>query len=273
MLILTAGIGTAHDARVVLIFGHGLIGQAIDRALCAQCEFRQQVQAFDWTDADARRHQTENIVRFIVSALSASSKDQPCSLDVLWSAGKGGFATSAEVFDGEFAAFCDVLSLLEKISDQLPQASLAFHLISSAGGLFEGVTFVDRNTAPEPKRAYGLNKLRQEQQLEKLPSRIRRFCYRPSTVYGHLPGGRMGLVTTILANSLSQQVTSIFGSSTTVRDFIFADDIGRYVAGQILHRNDGGEDEMIRFMVSGKPTIVRPISIFRIKSPMAGPPS
>jgi UDP-glucose 4-epimerase len=61
-----------------------------------------------------------------------------------------------------------------------------------------------------------------------------RRVYRPSSVYGHAPRGRHGLIPALMVAALRRRPAHIFGALTTQRDYVHADDIGRFVAGTVL---------------------------------------
>ena len=71
-------------------------------------------------------------------------------------------------------------------------------MISSAGGLFEGQTFCDARSAPTPQRPYGEGKLNQEQLAWGRKGDAKIHIFRPSSVYGVSPSGRIGLVTALI---------------------------------------------------------------------------
>ena len=122
--------------------------------------------------------------------------------------------------------------------------------MSSAGGLFEGEKFVGRTSHPRPLRPYGTAKLRQEGAVSHLEC-IKSVIYRPSTVYGYCGGGRAGLITSLVGNAQKFKVTTIYSQPGTLRDFVHADDVGRFIASKVFTR--GGEGQTY-ILASAKPT-------------------
>src|SRR6185437_6053098 len=135
-----------------------------------------------------------------------------------------------------------------------PDAQHSFHLISSAGGLFEGQKHVDRTSVPRPLRPYGHAKLEQERLLSRLPGQTRKIIYRLSSVYGFSgTGTRFGLVNTIIQNSVRRQSSNIFGNLHTIRDYVLVSDIGQFVADRLRHLDLNSH---IFSLASGKPTTI-----------------
>ena len=65
--------------------------------------------------------------------------------------------------------------------------------------------------------------------------RLGKHVYRVSSVYGIIDTRyRMGLIPTLLRDGLRRQVSTIAGSPSTLRDFVWLEDVGRYIALDIL---------------------------------------
>lgn len=204
----------------VLLFGVGLIGGAVDRALRQRWAPSVCNLPYDWHDALLRAAQT----RQILSSLPPSGR-----IEIVWTGGGGGFGADENDMQRETAIVEELIALAESLRDR---AEVAFHLTSSAGGLFEGQTHCGADTPPAPLRPYGQAKLAQERRLQN--SRVaRHHIYRPSSVYGVTRSKRVGLVTMLILNAMAGRVTNIFGSPHTLRDYVMADDIGRYIAGNL----------------------------------------
>ena len=204
------------------LFGLGLLGGRIAGSLRAAGYAVAAGLPFSWGSPPGRKDELAAI-RDVLAAL-------PGRLDVLWSAGKGGFGMDRAQADREYADFCDVLDLSRSLAADRPGGGTRFHLVSSAGGLFEGQRHVTPRSLPAPRRPYGELKLRQERALA-AAGELCGLVYRPSSVFG-LPrsGGRMGLIPTLLANGARYRVTTIFGAPDTLRDYVTAGDVARYVA-------------------------------------------
>ncbi|KUG27220.1 udp-glucose 4-epimerase [hydrocarbon metagenome] len=224
MLVLCRQEAASPPATAAL-FGLGLIGGQVAEALCAGGYARAACLPFAWGAAPERPRELADIM----ALLEAS----PGRLDVVWSAGAGGFGMSQAAADRELADFSDVLGLARTLAGRRTPGTVRFHLLSSAGGLFEGQRDVTPHTPPAPKRTYGVLKLRQEELLARAGELVR-IVYRPSSVYGLAgPGRRMGLIPTLMANGARYRVSTIFGTPDTLRDYVHVADVARYVARQV----------------------------------------
>ena len=247
MILLKIPAGPSSAApHIVLVFGVGLIGSSLVSHLQGVPEASGERMAWSWTDAGQRALQANLI-------LQKASPDRAASrLSVVWSAGAGGFNSPPGVLENEFEAFSDALNLTRALADQKDWARATFHLVSSAGGLFEGVRFVGADTLPTGTRGYALSKLRQEEEAEaRLPASIGLHVYRPSSVYGYQRGGRVNLVSALVQNGYRHQTTTIFGRTNTLRDFIHVSDVGRKISDEVMHAREG---RSCQILASGKPS-------------------
>jgi nucleoside-diphosphate-sugar epimerase len=241
--------------QVVLLFGLGLIGAAILRAIEVRRSSDLSTAPFSWHDSGRQAAEGRALLLAVESILTTNKSEWWLGADVhtVWSAGRAGFASAAAELDEEFESFRNVVEVSSNLADAWPQASHAFHLVSSAGGLFEGQVAVCAADQPRPRRSYGELKLRQERFLSD-HSTFRAFVYRPSSVYGVAgAGARAGLIPTLLRNALNGAVSSIYGEPTTLRDYVFADDVGRFIAERIIST---GPTTGSYILASGKPTTV-----------------
>ena len=179
-------------------------------------------------------------------------------LSVVWAAGRAGFQSGDSAHQSEFENFERVLSLGTRIALKTPRCRVRFFLVSSAGGLYEGQRNVSLSTPAVPLRAYGRFKLMQEQALRQAEGYDASFVYRPSTIYGLALKGRVGLVYALLLNGLRQRVSAISGNATTLRDYVFNRDLGRFIADEILSLTE--TEAPPRFLVSGKPSSIQEIA-------------
>jgi UDP-glucose 4-epimerase len=182
--------------------------------------------------------------------------DRPI-LSVVWAAGRAGFQSGDSVHRLEFENFHQVLSIGTRVALQTPKCQVRFFLVSSAGGLYEGQRNVSSSTFAVPLRAYGRFKLMQEEALRQAEGYYASFVYRPSTIYGLALKGRVGLVYALLLNGVRHRVTTISGNATTLRDFVFNWDLGRFIADEILSLTE--TEAPPRFLVSGKPSSIQEI--------------
>jgi len=223
------------DPQSVLIFGLGLIGGAVNRALQQWCQGNVREFAYDWQD-EAERHLQRSAIQ---AALPQSGR-----LTIAWTGGQSGFASSPEEMGRESQIVTELIDMARALSDQ--GRCVDFHLLSSAGGLFEGQTHCGRDSIPMPLRAYGEGKRQQEASLKRASGLNRRLIYRPSSVYGISRSQRIGLVTALIGNAALGRTTRIFGNMNTLRDYVFADDIGQYMARMIL---SGGRSEEVETLL------------------------
>ena len=155
----------------------------------------------------------------------------------------------------EMEAYRDVVVLVKEIHRNLHDAPVFFHMVSSAGGLFEGQCNVTSDTPPQPVRPYGILKWGQEKYASNLcGSGLNVLIYRPSSVYGYIgKDGRLGLVPTLIHNGRHMKVSYIFGSIDTLRDYVLASDIGIFIADSILEPDSGFR---LFTLASGKPSTI-----------------
>lgn len=235
---------------VVLLFGTGLMGGAIQRAFCANVFATERSMPYDWADAKKRAAQARDIETAVLDAAKSGLE----RISVVWASGRSGFGSTEDELQAETALLAEVFDIAGRLEKGLPGVLHDFHMISSAGGLFEGMTHCHSETPPQPKRPYGEGKLIQESVLRDSTTRILRRIYRPSSVYGHQPGGRLGLISALIGNALTGRTTRIVGSLNTIRDYVFSEDIGRFVSEQIRRPSVLPCETFL--MASGRPTSV-----------------
>lgn len=232
----------------VLLFGTGLVGSAIARALRIRFQSQGEPLPYDWQDADLRRAQRDAI---------RGALETPDRVILVWAAGCSGFGSSAEDMACETALVAELVAFACQIKADRPATTVDAHLLSSAGGLFEGQTHCTAASLPRPLRPYGHGKLAQETLLRQATTLDGRHVHRPSTVYGAAGTGRVGLVAALIGNALKGATTRIFGSPGTLRDYVLADDIGRYVASRIGAAGTGAVS--VHLLAAGRPTAVHEI--------------
>jgi nucleoside-diphosphate-sugar epimerase len=237
--------GSRHAAA---LFGAGLLGGAVEDAFRSKARASAAFMPYAWGDAAARAAQLLDIERAL---LDGAAPEGPRSIDVIWAGGRSGFGSSPEDMAAEQEIFAQILAFGSTLQARFPDAAHGFHMISSAGGLFEGISHCGADTAPRPLRPYGNGKLRQEALLHAAAGLELRRIYRPSSVYGFRPGGRLGLVTALASNALTGRTTRIVGSPHTIRDYVSAEDIGRFVAQEALRPSPGAD--LTFLLASGRP--------------------
>lgn len=202
---------------------------------------------WSWTDTNIRKCQIDALIEhFEDDTLSVQS----ARTSVVWTAGAAGFSSTPEILEEELLAFQDVCVLATRLSKHPKVNDCSVHLTSSAGGIFEGQRRVDHDSIPVPRRPYGTFKLLQEKHLSELEIDARKYVYRPSSVYGYNPGGRAGLVAALIRNANQRRCTKVFGSISTLRDYVFVEDVARFIADQIQYIRPDGTFTL----ASGKPT-------------------
>jgi nucleoside-diphosphate-sugar epimerase len=227
----------------VLIFGAGLIGLAVIDAICLRSDSRLTTAPLDWRSPALRADQLASIERHAIDAASERKR-----LTIVWSAGRAGFMARAEDTAVEFETYREVLRMAASLARR---HHVAFHLVSSAGGLFEGQRHVTRDTIPAPRRPYGHLKLQQERALLDEGAFTSRTIYRVSTAYGPLHENvRAGFIATLLRNAARREVTHITGRMETLRDFVFTGDVGAHIAASIIEAQD---HDAVVVLASGRP--------------------
>lgn len=224
------------NSITVLLFGVGLIGSAIERGLTGRYRAVSHHYPYDWQNACLRAKQTEALE----AALGEKHDTGPEHIAFVWAGGRSDFTASAEQMQRETALVKELIAFAHRLRQQWIEARFDFHLLSSAGGLFEGQIICAAETEPQPLRPYGDGKLAQEHLL-KAAGFDRCRIYRPSSVYGTTRSGRVGLISALVSNAIHGRVTRIFGGINTLRDFVWAEDIGRHIARRVADKTVCGE--------------------------------
>jgi len=141
---------------VVIHIGLGLIGRSIQNFLHLKGFVVLKQLRTDWTSGD---HTLDNLDS-LKNIIEAKFALENINLNIIWSAGKGGFGSAIDDFRVEMKVFKDLCSWVAGIKNA---RLIRLHYTSSAGGLFEGQKNVKNDSLPDPKRAYGKTKLEQEQ--------------------------------------------------------------------------------------------------------------
>lgn len=256
MLILEHPEGAS---RLDLLFGLGVIGNEVRRALLRQQPLAEAAHAFSWLPP-AQAVEADAIDAEVAARWGRlTDSGRPVRINVVWSAGRGGFDLTTAGFAEELASFRRVTDLAAALARRA-DARVAFHMLSSAGGLFEGQTGVAPDTAPAPRRLYGQLKLAQEEYLAAHAGEFERHVYRPSTVYGFAGyEKRMGLVVRLIWDKIGNRVTEIFGSLQTTRDYLLVSDAARFIATRMADVPDGRRNCRTWTLASGKPTSINEV--------------
>ena len=243
---------------VVAIYGVGLIGSAVRRAIVGRTAWRELFYPVRWNDPRQLVLDLQTVSRVLLDQVLAG-RGRVC---IVWSAGVCGFRSRKAETQPELESFKQGLEsfrVLSRVSD----ARLELILMSSLGGLFESHRGVHEITLPAPCRPYGWLKLHQENALGELDLPVAKHIYRVSSAYGRVRNGhRLGLVSTLIHNGIHRRVTPIVGRTTALRDFVFADDIGESLATLIA----AGPGRVMRPEMPAVLALGKPASIFEIRS-------
>ncbi len=238
----------AQQPCIILHFGIGLVGAAIQRTMFFLSPPTHIEEVFfPWDLAPAQKQ-----LDLILNKTNSLIQTADIPIYIIWSAGKCGFSATTTETEQEEIFFNAISNLLNDYAAQLANP-VFFYLSSSAGGLFEGQSFINSHSKPAPKRPYGFLKLTQEQHLLNKTA-LKAKIFRISSVYSkYLPQTRMGLIAVMMNNCIKHKITTIFGASNTLRDYILDEDIGQYIAQSIW---TGIELSQISFLISGQPSSI-----------------
>jgi len=243
------------DKSLIVQLGLGLIGSSVSKEIMKQNNVEVILKKKpSWNNPTS----IVDIIRELLTTYEDKSIEFT-SLHILWTAGKAGFLTDEKEANYELEVFDFLITHIYKIAASLQINRKCFYLISSAGGLFEGQQSIDHNSSPIPKRPYGKLKLQQEKRaIEIFKSFNSVLIYRPSSVFSfNSEFGRRGLINTLIKNIKTKQTTSIYGSISTLRDYVLDDDVASIIISDLTDNTVMGVHKYI--IASG-----RPISIFEI---------
>lgn len=231
----------------ILLFGLGQIGTAIKSCL-ENLQFQLVYECpFSWKDKSLRVQESSLVRTYIEERVTSSD-----SISVVWSAGVCGFHSTKSQVDIEFDIFRDVLCLTTTLNQSIYPSELDFHLISSAGGLFEGQRFVGPDSTPSPLRWYGKLKLAQENAAKAVLENHSLCVYRPSSVYGPmLHSTDRGLINNLISNARSGRTTVLDSKLMSLRDYVYAGDIGNYIGRKIKNQTKP-QSTLHHFLVSSR---------------------
>jgi UDP-glucose 4-epimerase len=203
----------------------GLLGGSVSDAQRARGDLWRTAAPVPWASPEAVA-----AVARATRAFLAAADGRPWR--VAWCAGAAVTDTDAKVLAHEGRLFSSVLDELHRGADA-DRGSL--FVASSAGGVYagsQGQPF-DEDTHPVALSDYGRAKLTLEEQARVFHARsgVPVLVGRISNLYG--PGQNIakpqGLITQVLRSLLLRRPISIYVSTDTVRDYLFAPDAGRLV--------------------------------------------
>ena len=157
---------------------------------------------------------------------------------ILWCAGNSVVSSSPEDLqrEGNFIDFiCSQISILP----QSLQSRGILSFTSSAGGVYGGSTgtIFSESTIPQPINDYGFAKLEIEQRLIDFANQtnIKIVIFRLANVYG--PNQNIeksqGIISAITNSLLHHKPVNIYVSLQTIRNYIYADDVGEVIARSV----------------------------------------
>ena len=238
----------SRESHLVLLFGLGLIGSAISNSLL-RLGFRLLADIpIEWHD-DLQIADAHNVIESLCEPYTESR----IRITFVWSAGKAGFYSPKNDTDREFAIFQKTVEFAWKLRKKMHTAGFSFHSVSSAGGLFEGQRVIRKSSNPTPIRPYGILKKQQEDHLFDTFDSDELAIYRPSSVYGPMTQkSRLGLINNLINNARNGHITVLDAHVMSLRDYVFAGDIGNYIARRIRFGLDDNTNERVQFLVSAK---------------------
>lgn len=249
MIVITLPDKASGERHVIVVFGAGLVGGAIAGAVCRREDAAARVLPLSWSSAAQRRGELAGLLDLLEDPGMPTAR-----IDLVWAAGRAGFGASGAELALETEALDDILAWSRTLKASAARSRLTIHMISSAGGLFEGQRLVDAASVPRPLRPYGEAKLAQEKSLEALRAQTTAHIYRPSSVYGFgVRGARAGLLNTLVENSRLGRTTRIFGGLDTLRDYVLSTDIGTFIARKIFMPEESSRTFLL---ATGKPTSI-----------------
>jgi len=225
-----------------------MIGSAIRNSLLTLGSGHLKYVEFSWRSSANWESSFESIRLESENPVSVTTR-----LSIVWSAGSRGFQSTEEEAEEEQTSFQAIVEFCSKLRERIKPVKFDFHFISSAGGLFEGQRVITRQSLPEPKRPYGKMKLNQEALLRNRFEPHEFSIYRPSSVYGPMvQKSRQGLINNLVSNCQAGRVTVLDSHVMSLRDYVYAGDIGKYVAGRIHSGSSGTHDNGTCFLVSAR---------------------
>ncbi len=208
--------GNRKSRPAVLVVGEGLIGAAVTRRLRSRPHCSDRATQTDWLSPSLYE-----------DTLNLLEDSEATTVEVVWAAGIFGMSSSLEV-DRNTARF------EKNVSDVVHAGSrygpVRLHLVGSAGALGCPTGETRFRCIDSPYKSI---KSAEEEVVRRLdvPSRI----HRVSSVYGTMSKtGRAGLVGMMMMNAIRSAETSLFARTTTMRNYIHADDVGEAIARAVL---------------------------------------
>src|SRR5215471_7942654 len=121
MVVITQDVGGTQrrNSDAHLIFGVGLIGSSICNHLLAKGQLQRTELPFSWNEPARQSQELKNIESALMSRLgpgpnSHGSATQKRHINIVWSAGRSGFASEEDETKDELATFTRIVEFAEK---------------------------------------------------------------------------------------------------------------------------------------------------------------
>ena len=232
------------------IGARGLIGSAVARF--AENPFHGST--VPWSEPESAREALRSSLR----RLEQQSKATDAAWTIVWAAGAATVSASEEdaLREAElFRAFTNDLAESDLSDDGV------IVLVSSAGGIHAGSPTppFDEATPPAPISPYGRARLAQEEAAATLlGQRWPVVLARVSNVYG--PGQDLsklqGLISRLAVCSLTREPLNLFVPLSTVRDYIYVDDVAALIHAWIAQEAGTPAGARVRILASGQGTSI-----------------
>jgi UDP-glucose 4-epimerase len=228
----------------ILVLGSGTLGRPVVERLIRRGAIPTGRTPIPWLDRRARQSAFDTFRR-------GATGEEARRLDVLWAAGRASFSSTTDQTRQEWEAFEDTLRFFDALAGQYDDAIM--HLMSSAGGLYEGTHVASSDTPPRPVRPYGRLKLAEEQAAAAAGRAL--HVYRPSSVYADPTAhSRPGLIGRLVGDGATGRTTPIVGALATLRDYVHNGDVGRFVGDGIVSERPG--PGRMSMLVSAEPASI-----------------
>jgi nucleoside-diphosphate-sugar epimerase len=239
----------------IVLFGVGLIGSAIRDSLLER-GYRFEEMPLSWVDAGQQQLDLESIGAHLESL---PETDGARNSSFIWSAGRAGFSSDDREVAIELESFRRVLAFADSLAGRNEAGRNRFMMVGSIGGLFEGQRHIELDALPRALRPYGRLKLEQESLLTTTHAEMHSRVYRLTSVFGPSGAGRRkGLVSTLIGNCFRHETTTIIGTSSTLRDFVWSRDIGNFIARDAVAESWSSKGA-IKTLGSGRPASIQEI--------------
>lgn len=224
-----------------LLVGRGLLGRAV------LADLRRRGEDVHTVDVPWGEGSSASLDALLLASERAAAADRAWRL--VWTAGSGVIATSAEDLRAEVATF-------EAYVGNLATRPSAMFLASSAGGVYAGSsdpTPFTEESAVGAASPYGHAKLAMEAAARGLArSGTRVIIGRLANVYG--PGQDLtkpqGLVSQLCLSHLTRQPLMIYASMDSLRDYVFSQDAA-WMAATALDRIASAEPGTVLVKILG----------------------